>query len=213
MNDHESQLADTLSNLETHADSVIALLELFAQNVPAGLPAEDDGALVRIGAYVETAVNALRKACETNTIVAYENARKTARAMLFEIEENLSKASQETAALLFGLVWAIQAFLAEHYLLPSEPPDGEPIAQPEGDTQAAEASDAADDDVLEVIGDMIIDLAPIETMAGMLVDQTVPEIDEEQLRAMATAVHVMVRNLCGNLISDHEQRQKARAAL
>lgn len=210
MNDHERRLADSLFDLKAHSESVIALLELFAEHVPAGLPAADDGELVRIGAFVDSAVNALREACKTNTIAAYHNARGKVGPLLNEISGALDGASEETATLMYGLVYATQAFMDDHWLL--GPLRGEPSA-PAHDTQAAGASDAADDDVLEVIGDMITDLGPIETMAGMLVDQATSEIDEEQLRASAVAVHIMVKSLCGDLISDHEQRQKARAAL
>jgi len=125
-----------LDHLELHAESAIALLQLFAQQVPAGYPADDMSAL-KICALAELAVKILRAACDAKTVSAYTTAGEKVHALLGGIEEDMGQASQETAALLFGLTWAIEAFLRANGLLPGDAL----IASPAASSQAVATSE------------------------------------------------------------------------
>jgi hypothetical protein len=127
--DAPDQAAPDVEHLELHAEGAIALLQLFAQQVPAGYPADDMNA-IKICALAELAVKILRAACDANTVASYTTAGEKVRALLLAIDEDMGCVSNETAALCFGLTSAIEAFLDAKGLRSAQPPDPAATASP-----------------------------------------------------------------------------------
>jgi hypothetical protein len=123
------KLVRQLEDFETYTQSAIALLQLFAEKAPAGFPSDDQDVITMV-ALAEAAVKVLRGACEDNTVSSYTTAGEKVYALLGVIEENMGHASEETAALLFGLTWAIEDFLRGKGLLIAKPSGDAPLESP-----------------------------------------------------------------------------------